>query len=311
MTRNKALILLHLCVFLWGFTAILGKLITFDSISLVWWRLVIVNISLALVLFFRRKKMQFRLDSLGKISLVGLVVAVHWMAFYSGIKLSNISITMIAFSSGTFFTALIEPIIYKRKISWNEVLIGLAIILVISYIGYGEYMRSLKENSLGNPNMGIIMGLIAAFTSSLFSTFNGVLIRKNNAFSISFIELISANIVLSIVMVFFFEVPDNLFSPSGEDLFWLLILGVACTAFPFIMSVEIMKKLTPFTTNLALNLESVYAIALGFIIFGESEQMTLSFYIGGVLILCLIVFNEVIKKRKLKLIKRKDNKILQ
>jgi drug/metabolite transporter (DMT)-like permease len=218
--------------------------------------------------------------------------------------MANISITMIAFSSGTFFTALVEPIIYKRKISWNEVLIGLAIILVISYIGYGEYMKSLEENSLGNPSLGIIMGLIAAFTASLFSTFNGVLIKKNNAFSISFIELISANILLSIVMFFFFEVPDNLLSPSVEDLFWLLILGVVCTAFPFIVSVEIMKKLTPFTTNLALNLETVYAIALGFIIYGESEKMTVSFYIGGILILCLIVFNEVIKKRKIKFNKK-------
>ena len=304
MTRNKALFFLHICVLLWGFTAILGKLITYDSVSLVWWRLIIVNISLFIFLLLRRKKVKFQTNYFLKISLVGLIVAIHWVAFYAGIKLSNISITMIAFSSGTLFTALVEPIIFKRRINWSEIFIGLAIVLVISHIGYEEYMKSIEQNTAGNPKIGIILGLLAAFTSSIFSTINGKLIEKTNAFSISFIELISANIWVSIALYFFFEIPDNLFSPSVEDLFYLLLLGVFCTAFPFIISVEIMKKLTPFTVNLALNLESVYAIILGSLIFWKSEKMTIEFYIGGVLIFILIVLNEIIKKQKNKKIKQ-------
>jgi len=253
---------------------------------------VIVNVSLGLVLFFKRKTIKLELHSVWKIGLVGLIVAAHWVFFYSGIKLSNISITMIAFSSGTFFTAFIEPIAYKRKIIWNEVIIGFVIICVITGIGYFEF-----ENAI-NPILGIVLGVLAAFTSALFSTINGKLIEKTNAFSISFIELVSANIWVTLGMVLFFEIPDNLFSPSGNDILHLLVLGIVCTAVPFIISVEIMKKVSPFTTNLALNLESVYAIILGFVIFGETEKMTPSFYIGGIVILGLILLNEFLKRRR-------------
>ncbi|MEN8929230.1 MAG: DMT family transporter [Flavobacteriales bacterium] len=294
MTRNQAFLLLHLCVFLWGFTAILGEAISFDSVSLVWWRLIIVNISLLIFMVLTRRKLILNKFIFWKLAGVGAIVGLHWLCFFGGIKVANISITMISFSTGTFFTALIEPIVYKRKLNWNEVIIGLLIIVIISFIGVSEF-----ENS-ENPVAGIFLGSMAAFTAALFSTFNGKLIQKSNAFTISLFELIFAFALVSVGLFIFFDVPENLLTPSSQDIWYLLLLGVVCTAFPFIASVEVMKKLSPFSVNLAVNLEVVYAIILGYFIFGEKEQMTPTFYICGILIGVLIVFNEVLKRNRKK-----------
>ncbi len=294
MTRNQAFALLHLCVFCWGFTAIFGKLISFDSVSLVWWRLLIVVISLFVFMLFARKKILLSPKLFWRIAGVGAIVGIHWLCFFGGIKVSNISITMISFSTGTFFTSLIEPIVYKRKINPNEVIIGILIMLIISIIGLNEY-----ENS-HNPLGGIVLGSLAALTAALFSTFNGKLIQQSNAFTISFVELLFALILVSFGLFLFFEVPENLLSPSGLDLSYLLLLGIACTAFPFIASVEVMKNLSPFSVNLAVNLEIVYAILFSYFIFGENEKMTPTFYLCGSMIGVLIVFNEVLKRKRKK-----------
>ena len=292
MTRNQAFALLHLCVFLWGFTAILGKLISYDSVSLVWWRLLAVNLSLLIYLFVARRKLILNKSIFWKIAGVGVIVGFHWLCFFGGIKVANISITMISFSTGTFFTALIEPWVYKRKINPNEVIIGILIMLIISIIGFTEFENS--ENPIG----GIVLGALAALTSALFSTFNGKLIQQSNSFTISFVELIFAFILVSLGLLLFFEVPTNLLSPSIKDTWYILFLGVGCTAFPFIASVEVMKKLSPFSVNLAVNLEIVYAIIFGYFIFGDGEQMTPTFYICGTMIGVLIVFNEVLKRKR-------------
>ena len=294
MTRNQAFALLHLCVILWGFTAIFGKLISYDSVSLVWWRLVVVNISLLIFMFLARKKLILNKSVFWQLAGVGAIVGIHWLCFFGGIKVANISITMISFSSGTFFTALIEPLVYKRKLNWNEIIIGVLIMLIISIIGISEF-----ENS-ENPIAGILLGTMAALTSALFSTFNGKLILKSNAFTISLMELIFAFVLVSIGLFVFFPVPENLLTPSSIDIWYLLLLGVVCTAFPFIASVEVMKKLSPFSVNLAVNLEVVYAIILGYFIFGENEQMTPTFYICSAMIFLLIIFNEILKRQRKK-----------
>lgn len=302
MTRNQAFALLHLCVFCWGFTAILGKLISYDSVSLVWWRLLVVCLSLLVYLFLAKRKLILNKQIFWKIAGVGAIVGVHWLCFFGGIKVANISITMISFSTGTFFTSLVEPWIYKRKINPNEVIIGVLIMLIISIIGLTEFENS--ENPIG----GIVLGSLAAFTAALFSTLNGKLIQKSNAFTISFVELIFAFLLVSLGLLLFFEVPDNLLSPSSTDIWYILLLGVACTAFPFIASVEVMKNLSPFSVNLAVNLEIVYAIILGYFIFGDGEQMTPTFYICGVMIGVLIVFNEVLKRKRKKRMEMKAQK---
>ena len=253
-----------------------------------------VNISLLIFMFLARKKLILNKSVFLQLAGVGAIVGIHWLCFFGGIKVANISITMISFSSGTFFTALIEPIVYKRKLNWNEIIIGVLIMLIISIIGISEF-----ENS-ENPIAGILLGTMAAFTSALFSTFNGKLILKSNAFTISLMELIFAFVLVSIGLFVFFPVPENLLTPSSIDIWYLLLLGVVCTAFPFIASVEVMKKLSPFSVNLAVNLEVVYAIILGYFIFGENEQMTPTFYICSAMIFLLIIFNEILKRKRKK-----------
>ena len=255
--------------------------------------------SLFAFMLVARKRIILSTKLFWRIAGVGAIVGIHWLCFFGGIKVSNISITMISFSTGTFFTSLIEPLVYKRKVNPNEVIIGILIMLIISVIGLNEF-----ENNQ-NPIGGIVLGSLAALTAALFSTFNGKLIQQSNAFTISFIELIFALLLVSMGLFTFFEVPNNLLSPSGTDLSYLLLLGIACTAFPFIASVEVMKNLSPFSVNLAVNLEIVYAILFSYLIFGENEQMTPTFYICGVMIGLLIVLNEVLKRRRKKKISMK------
>lgn len=291
MTEKRAYLLLHFIVLLFGFTAILGKLISYDSVPLVWWRLIIVNIALAAAFLMLKKKLILTRKLVVKLVLVGFIIGLHWVLFFGGIKVSNVSITMIAFSSGTFFTAIIEPLVYKRRFNLSEFIIGLLIMIAIGIIGYNEV------GDAKNPILGSIFGVLAALTAALFSTFNGALIKESNSFSVSWIELISASFWLTLALFLFFPIPENMFTPSTNDIIYLLILGVGCTALPFVLSVEVMKKLTPFTVNLTINLEVVYAIVLGLIIWGESEKMSPTFYIGGALIIGLIVINQYLKKR--------------
>jgi len=294
MKKRTALLLLHFIVILWGMTSILGALISYDSVPLVWWRLVVVSATLFIYYIFSKRKLQLDKKLFLKIFFVGLIVGVHWLSFYAGIKTSNISITLIAFSSGTFFTAFIEPYLYKRKINKNEVFIGLAIFMTIGVIAINE-MDTVK-----NPIWGLFFGSMAALTAALFSSFNGLLIKQSNAFTITFVELVSALFWVSLGMFLFFDIPENLFSPSLSDSIYILILAVLCTAIPFLISVEIMKQLTPFTINLSLNLEIVYSIIMAYFIFKEEEKMTTTFYVCAFIIVCLIVLNELVKKRKIK-----------
>lgn len=294
MSKKTAFILLQIIVVLWGLTSILGALISYDSVPLVWWRLVVVSICLLLYFLLSKQKLKGTKKVYTKLFFIGLIVGLHWLSFYGGIKTSTISITLIAFSSGTFFTALIEPYFYKRKLNYNELCIGIAIGICIASIALSE-METAK-----NPIPGVLFGVLAALTAALFSTFNGLLIKESNAFTITFVQLVAALFWVSIAFVCFFDIPENLFTPSGKDLVYILILAILCTAIPFLIAVEIMKFLTPFTVNLSLNLEIVYSIVLAYFIFGEEEKMSPTFYIASSCIVGLILLNELIKKRKIK-----------
>jgi drug/metabolite transporter (DMT)-like permease len=294
MSKKNAFILLQFIVVLWGFTAILGALITYESVPLVWLRLLLVNISLGLYLLLSKQQLKLTKKLFWQLLGVGFIVGIHWLFFYGGIKISNISVTLIAFSSGTLFTALIEPLFYKRKINGSEIIIGLAICCCISSIAMSDL------DNVKNPILGVLFGAMAALTAALFSTFNGVLIKKSNTFTITFIQLLSAFFWVSIALFVFFEVPENLLTPSQSDFWYLMVLSILCTAVPFIIAVEIMKQLTPFTVNLSLNMEIVYAIILAYFIFGEEEKMSIEFYLSSGCIVLLILLNEIIKKKKAK-----------
>lgn len=285
--KNKYLLLLHLVVIIFGFTAIIGKLVTVDSEVLVWYRMGIA--SLGLFAFGLIKKSNRKLDLKGwlKAFFVGFIVALHWILFFEAIKQSNVSITLAALSSGSIFTALLEPILFKRKFLWYEIVLGLIVISGLYFIYEVEVSSSL----------GLILGIISAFLASLFTVLNGKLIQNYPSIKLSTVELFGGFIAISCYYAIFQDVQLDAFVLNSSDLIYTLTLAIVCTAFAFAASVEVMKELSPFTVSLSINLEPVYGIIMAFLIFGESEKMSSGFYLGAICILFAIFLNVYIKRK--------------
>ncbi|WP_438969274.1 DMT family transporter [Nonlabens sp.] len=284
---------LHFIVFIWGFTAVLGALISIESIPLVWWRM-----SMAVVLIFiymKWKKIPFQLFGKGALSrkrisgflLAGVVIALHWVTFFGAIKESNVSVTLAMLSMGSFFTALLEPIFTSKKFVWYELIFGVII------IGALYYIFQIETDYV----VGMILGLVSALLSAIFSIMNVKWAKENPPSLISFYELLSGVILLSLFFVFLpvdFVMPSEL---TSMDWLWLGILASVCTAYAFIASVKVMKFLSAYTVMLTINLEPVYGIFLAYLILGDSEEMTPQFYIGAVVIVLVIIANGILKTK--------------
>lgn len=288
---SKHHFLLHFIVFIWGWSPILGRGISTGALQLVWFRIFITISLMGLYLLFTKSSLRVSFKKLLQLSAVGLIICMHWLCFYGAIKVSNVSVTMAAFSTGTLFTAIVEPLVYKRRFIAYELLIGLIIIGAICLIFSVEIEYGL----------GILLGILAAFTASIFSVFNGVLIQDKQvpitSPVLSFIELTAALAGLSIYLLLTGNLTYSFFTISGQDVFLISILAAVCTVFPFIASVNLMKHLTPYTINLTVNLEGVYGIILAGLIFHENKDLSLTFYIGFGIILLVIFLNAFIKQR--------------
>lgn len=284
--RTRNFFLLHLIVFIWGWTAILGKLITISSTSLVWYRILIAVTGILIYLKLTSASLRTTSKALLKFFGVGLIIALHWVFFYEAIKVSTISVTLACFASGTLFASLLEPLFFKRRIIPMEIIFGLIVIAGIYLIFQFESQYVL----------GIVFSLAAAFLSSLFTVFNAILVREHDSRIISFYELLGGFAGLSIFMLLSGSFTPEFFNISSSDWIYLVILALVCTAFAFIVSVEIMKEINPFTIVLTVNLEPIYGIILAYFIFGEEERMTLGFYIGSLVVLATIFANAALKK---------------
>jgi drug/metabolite transporter (DMT)-like permease len=283
----KNLLLLHLVVLIFGFTAILGKLITIPSDQLVWYRMFFATCSLAVYLVLMKKSFKMKRIGILKTIGVGFIIAAHWVFFFEAIKQSNVSIALAATAPGSLFTALLEPIFFKRKLHFYELLLGSIVLLGLYFIFQFE-----TDNSLG-----IWLGVLAAFLASLFTVMNGQLIKQYDSTRISFYELGGGVIAITLYFLIFSRSSLPNFQLSGSDWLWMLVLAIVCTAFAFVASVKVMEELTPFTVSLSINLEPIYGILLALLIFGESEKMSPGFYIGTSLILCSLFLNVWIKRR--------------
>lgn len=294
----RYLILLHIVVLIFGFTGVLGKLISIPAELLVWYRMLIASLSLALYLVLRGKSLKLKKDGRIKVTAVGFIIAAHWIFFFEAIKQSNVSVTLAALASASIFTALLEPLFFKRKLQIYELFLGALVILGLYFIFQFE-----TENAIG-----IILGVIAAFLASLFTVINGKLIRQYDSERISLYELSGG--VLAISIYFLLGLSDEPFSTDipTSDILYLLLLGVICTAFAFVASVEVMKELTPFTVSLSINLEPIYGIILAFVFFGEEEKMSVGFYAGTLLILSSIFINVWLKRMARKKAQRREEK---
>ena len=297
LTKYKYHIWLHVIIVIFGLTGVLGKLITVDSYLLVWYRLLIGVV--ALLIYFGGIKFSLRISKkqLIRTLLVGVIIAVHWVTFFEAIKQSNVSVALVCFSSSTLFTSLIEPFYFKRKIKAYELIFGLVIILGLYFIFSFEFKYLI----------GMILSVISAVLASWFTVINGILIKENNAKTISFYELLGAFIVVSVYLLISTELDFSQFLLPVADIKWLLILGVVCTAFAFLVSVEVMKKLSPYTVTISVNLEPIYSIIVALLIWPESETMSFGFYLGTIIVITTIFLNALFKNR----VSTKEKKALQ
>ena len=277
---KKALIQLHIAVFLAGFTAILGKLITLNEGLLVWFRLFITVATLGAILYFKKELKRISFNEMGKIFGVGVIVAIHWVTFYGSVKYANVSVALVCFSATGFFTAFFEPLILKRRISLTEVLLGLMAIAGI-YIIF-DFHPQYK--------MGVIFGIISAMGSALFPIFNKRLLIVHSPKILTLYELGGGLIALTfLVPLYLVQFPATYYMPTTTDWLWLLVLAWLCTVLSFDLQLNALKKISAFTANLTYNLEPVYGIVLAFIFFKENENLHREFYIGVALILLAVV----------------------
>lgn len=285
-TLNKNLIILHFTVFVWGFTGILGALITISAVQLVWYRVLIAFLSL--FLYFKFNKTDFKVDTKTLIKLVctGAIVGGHWILFFAAIKLSTVAVTLVCLSSITLFTAIFEPIINKKSISKLEILAGLLIIsgIVLIFKFEGRYTK------------GIIAGLVSAVCASLFSIINSRQVQKIQAPVIAFYELFGAFVWISIYL-FITSGYTRAMLLKPADIGYLVLLGTVCTSLAYVAGVSVMRELSAFRVALITNLEPVYGIIMSFIFFGDMNKMTLGFWGGALLILSTIFLYPVAQKQ--------------
>jgi len=285
----------HFIVFIWGFTAILGELISIDALPLVWYRMLMASGFIYVYIRFRKISLQISAKLLRTLGIAGIIIALHWITFFAAIKVSNVSITLSVLSTGAFFTSILEPIFYRRKLIWYEVLFGCMVIcgLYIIFSVEGDYV------------IGIMYALCSAFLSSVFSLINGKVAKKYDPSVISFYELVIGVGFVTLYLIitsFFGSVQEgfstSFFQLSTSDWVYLIILASFCTAYAFIGSVKVMKYLSPYTVMLTINLEPVYGIILAYLIFGDTEKMNTEFYYGALIILGTVLLNGIFKNIK-------------
>lgn len=286
--NKKNLIILHLTVLVWGFTGVLGKLISIDAVPLVWYRVLIASSTLFAWFLITGKNIKVTKKQLIQFILTGGIVAIHWIFFFHAIKVSTVSVTLVCLSSFTLFTAIFEPLIKKQPIQIGDILVGLLIILGIYLIFKFETQYTL----------GIIFGLLAAVASSLFSTINSTLVQKSEPSIIGFYELVGALCWITLYRFYDGSLLNATFNLSVSDWIYITVLGTFCTSVAYVAGVSVMRTLSAFRVALITNLEPVYGVILAFVFFKNNEQMTAGFYAGAAIIIGSIFLYPIYKKRR-------------
>ncbi|MGE8434001.1 DMT family transporter [Chryseobacterium joostei] len=288
--QKLALFRLHLIVFLWGFTAILGKLIHANAQILVFYRMLFAAIFLfVFIRVYKKESIKVSKKIFFQLAAIGLSMALHWYCFFYSIKVSNVSIALSCLSLSTLFASILEPIIFKRKIDVSEVVMGTVIVACILLIFKTEF--HFKE--------GIIYGILCAVFGTIFSVFNGKMFGKTSSGNIIFYEIFCGWFILMLFYLFSGQI-FQMNEINYRDLALICLLASVFTAFPMLESVKLMKYISPFTLILTVNLEPVYGIILAFFIFGESEHMSPIFYIASAVMILAIIVNGLMKARKTK-----------
>jgi drug/metabolite transporter (DMT)-like permease len=281
---------LHFIVFLGGFSAILGKLVTVPAVELVFYRSIFAAIGMGAVILLTRGSFKVSSGDFGYMMLIGFIVALHWLTFFGSARVSNVSVSLVGFATNSLWAALLEPWFNKTKLKKYEVVLGLVVLFGLYVIFSFDFQYK----------WGLFLGIMAGFTSALFSVFNSRLVKRIPARSITFYEMIGVFIGTGIFLPIyqFSGATEELhLIPSGMDLLYIAILAGVCSVYAYTVAVELMKRVSVFMIQLTLNLEPVYGIIMAVIIFGQQEKMNVNFYIGTIIILSAVAFYPLVKKR--------------
>lgn len=282
LSHPAAHALMHLTVFVWGFTAILGKAISISAIPLVWYRLLVVIVVMPFVLAWRKLPWRISGLQLRNFAVVGTLVALHWLLFYGCIKYAGVAVAVLCLSTTTFFTALMEPVVFKRRLNISEALVGFGVMAGVSF---------LVKVETHTDTLGLAMGLGSALFSAAFGTLNGKLARQTAGEVMTFWELACAFVITTL---FFAWAPETFVTPlqlSLRDVGLLLGLGIGCTVLPWLWSLRVLQTLQPYALALAVSLEPIYAMGLALLLFPDAEALTWRFYAGTLVLLALVAIN--------------------
>lgn len=281
------LVQLHIIILFWGFTPILGKLISFGALDLVWYRLAISIVGLVLFMLVKKQGFKASLGAILHMAVIGTIVGLHWYLFYHAIKISNVSVAMAGFSTLTLFASFMQPLLLKKKFFWGDFIYGIVLV-----VGLGIIFKFETSHLLG-----IVYGILAALTAAFFGVYNGKLIQTHGAYKITLYEFLGALIFISGYKLI--AEPGGFSIPTVglNDTIYLLILSIVCTIIAFTWSIEILKHFSPLTVIITNNLEPVYGIVFSLLLFGDTEYMSAGFYIGAAIILISVFTYPLIKQK--------------
>ncbi len=281
----KALLQIHFCVVLWGFTAILGKLIDLPALALVWWRLAMVVVALA---FIPRTWRGLRALS-PRLALIyagiGVVVTLHWLTFYGAIKLANASVAVTSLALAPVFLSLVEPLIAARAFNFRELLLGVLVVPGVLLV-VGGIQAEMR--------LGLWVGVSSAFLVAIFGALNKRFVERADALVVTGIELLAGLVFLSFLAPFF---PESFVWPAPKDVGLLLVLALGCTLLPFTLSLVALRTLSAFSAQLAVNLEPVYGVGLAVLVLGEQRELGVGFYSGVAIILAAVLAYPLVIRR--------------
>ena len=289
--HRKAYWQIHFCVLLWGFTAILGKLISLPALALVCWRMLLVSGTLLLVPRVWRGLRAMSWKLMAKYAGIGVVVALHWLTFYGAIKLANASVAASCLALGTVFAAILEPWIAGRRFDPRELVLGVAVIPGMALL-FGGVPTGMHT--------GIVVGVLSAFLTALFSTLNKRYVERADSLTVTAVELGAGTLFLAVLSPLLpgFGAPFPI--PNAHDAALLVVLAAGCTLLPFTLSLVALRKISAFSTQLALNLEPVYAIILAIFLLGEQRELSPRFYLGVAIILGAVFAYPLLMRRPLR-----------
>ncbi len=288
--RQRAYLQLHVAVLLFGFSAILGKLISISGTAITGYRMFFTLISLCFFPGLIRQCISLPTKAILRYAGMGVLMALHWITFFESIKYSNASITVICMASVAFFTSLIEPIFFQRKIRRLEIVLGIIVMLGISLI-FGVEGEKFA--------LGIFLALLSAFLISIVSVLNKQAVASHDVYAITAVQFTAGVLLLCLILPIYFQLfPELSFWPTSWDWLWLWILALLCTTFAYTLNMKSLKHLSAYVSMLTMNLEPVYGILLAWLIFREDKELNAGFYVGAAIILGAVFLHPVLEGRE-------------